>query len=261
MKDRIISGTIIALIFALGFFLGPVAFKILIGAVAILAYKEIITLPKVMDKLNLPIIILGLIGFMALIYIVNDGYALYLGVSYQTIAFLLFGMVIPTIFSKKYDTETSLFMFTLLFLLGMALNSMVMLDSINKWILLYVIIVICATDIFALFIGSYIGTHKLSSISPHKAIEGSLGGIICASIIGTFYYLAVIGNTSVLRIVLMSILISVFGQIGDLFFSKIKRENKIKDYSNLIKGHGGILDRIDSLVFGILLYTLLCTIL
>lgn len=87
--------------FALGFFLGPVAFKILIGAVAILAYKEIITLPKVMDKLNLPIIILGLIGFMALIYIVNDGYALYLGVSYQTIAFLLFGMVIPTIFSKN----------------------------------------------------------------------------------------------------------------------------------------------------------------
>ena len=62
MKDRIISGTIIALIFALGFFLGPVAFKILIGAVAILAYKEIITLPKVMDKLNLPIIILGLLS-------------------------------------------------------------------------------------------------------------------------------------------------------------------------------------------------------
>ena len=176
MKDRNISGTNIALIIALGYFLGHVAFKILIGAVAILAYKEIITLPKVIDKLNLPIIILGLIGFMALIYIVNDGYALYLGVSYQTIAFLLFGMVIPTIFSKKYDTETSLFMFTLLFLLGMALNSMVMLDSINKWILLYVIIVICATDIFALFIGSYIGTHKLSNISPHKTIEGYLGG-------------------------------------------------------------------------------------
>ena len=109
MKDRIISGFIIAFVFALGFLLGPVAFKILIGAVAILAYKEIITLPKVKDKLNLPIIIFGLISFMALIYIVNDGYALYLGVSYQTIALLLFAMVIPTIFSKKYDTETSLF--------------------------------------------------------------------------------------------------------------------------------------------------------
>ena len=67
MKNRIISGAIITLIFCLGFFLGPVAFKILIGAVAILAYKEIITLPKVKDKLSLPIIILGLISFMALI--------------------------------------------------------------------------------------------------------------------------------------------------------------------------------------------------
>ena len=65
----------------------------------------------------------------------------------------------------------------------------------------------------------------------------------------------------VLRITVMSILISVFGQIGDLFFSKIKRENNIKDYSHLIKGHGGILDRLDSLIFGVLLYTLLCTIL
>ena len=92
-------------------------------------------------------------------------------------------------------------------------------------------------------------------------MEGALGGLVCATIIGTFYYLAVIGNQSVLRVIIMSILISVFGQIGDLFFSKIKRENKIKDYSNIIPGHGGILDRIDSLLFGVLLYTLLCTIL
>ena len=152
-------------------------------------------------------------------------------------------------------------MFTLLFLIGLSFNSMIMLDMANKYLLLYIIVVIVATDVFALLIGKYVGTHKLSSISPHKTIEGALGGIISASIIGTFYYLAVIGNMGVLRITIMSILISVFGQIGDLFFSKIKRENNIKDYSHLIKGHGGILDRLDSLIFGVLLYTLLCTIL
>ena len=261
MRDRIISGAIITIIFLAAFFLGPVAFKILIGAVAILAYKEIITLPKVKSKLNIPIIILGLISFMSLIYVVNDTYALYIGASYQMIAFLLFSLIIPTIFSKRYDTETSLFMFTLLFLIGLSFNSMIMLDMANKYLLLYIIVVIVATDVFALLIGKYVGTHKLSSISPNKTIEGSLGGIVCSSIIGTFYYLAVIGNMGVLRIVVMSILISVFGQIGDLFFSKIKRENEIKDYSHLIKGHGGILDRLDSLIFGVLLYTLLCTIL
>lgn len=261
MRDRIISGAIIVGVFLAAFFLGPVAFKILIGVVAILAYKEIITLPKVKNKLNIPIIILGLISFMSLIYVVNDSYALYVGVSYQTLAFMLFSLIIPTIVSKKYDTETSLFMFTLLLLIGLSLNSILMLDVANKYLLLYIVIVIAATDVFALLIGKYVGTHKLSSISPKKTVEGSLGGIVCSSIIGTFYYLAVIGNIGVLRIVFMSILISVFGQIGDLFFSKIKRENNLKDYSNLIKGHGGILDRIDSLIFGVLLYTLLCAIL
>lgn len=261
MKNRIISGAIITIIFLSAFFLGPITFKILVGSVALLAYKEIITLPNVKSKLNIPIIILGLIAFMSLIYVVNDTYALYVGVSYQMIAFMLFSLIIPTIFSRRYDTETSLFMFTLLFLIGLSFNSMVMLDMANKYLLLYIIVVIVATDVFALLIGKYVGTHKLSSISPHKTIEGALGGIISASIIGTFYYLAVIGNMGVLRITVMSILISVFGQIGDLFFSKIKRENNIKDYSHLIKGHGGILDRLDSLIFGVLLYTLLCTIL
>ena len=259
MKNRIISGAIITIIFLSAFFLGPITFKILVGAVALLAYKEIITLPNVKSKLNIPIIILGLIAFMSLIYVVNDTYALYVGVSYQMIAFMLFSLIIPTIFSRRYDTETSLF--TLLFLIGLSFNSMIMLDMANKYLLLYIIVVIVATDVFALLIGKYVGTHKLSSISPHKTIEGALGGIISASIIGTFYYLAVIGNMGVLRITFMSILISVFGQIGDLFFSKIKRENNIKDYSHLIKGHGGILDRLDSLIFGVLLYTLLCTIL
>lgn len=261
MRDRIIGGALIAIIFLVSFFLGPVAFKILVGVIAILAFKEIITLPKVKGRLNIPIIVISLISFMSLIYVVNDNYALYIGASYQMIAFMLFSLIVPTIFSKKYDTETSLFMFTLLFLIGLSLNSMIMLDMANKYLLLYIIVVIVATDVFALLIGSYVGTHRLSNISPKKTIEGSLGGIICSSIIGTFYYLAVIGNLGILRIVVMSILISVFGQIGDLFFSKIKRENDIKDYSHLIKGHGGILDRIDSLIFGVLLYTLLCTIL
>ena len=132
MRDRIIGGALIAIIFLASFFLGPVAFKILVGVVAILAFKEIITLPKVKGRLNIPIIVISLISFMSLIYVVNDSYALYIGASYQMIAFMLFSLIVPTIFSKKYDTETSLFMFTLVFLIGLSLNSMIMLDMANK---------------------------------------------------------------------------------------------------------------------------------
>jgi len=260
MKKRIISGIVMSIIFTISFLLGPIAFKILIGAVALFAFKEIITLPNIKDHLNIPIIILGLISLMSLIYIVNDNYALYVGFSYQSLIFMLFTLIIPILFIKKYDTETALYYMVLLLILGLSSNSAIMLYTSNKWLLLYIILVICVTDIGAYFIGSYVGTHKLSKISPNKTVEGSIGGIICSSIIGAFYYMAVINKASVLRIIFISILISIFGQIGDLFFSKIKRENNIKDFSNLIPGHGGMLDRIDSLIFGILLYTLICTI-
>ena len=118
-----------------------------------------------------------------------------------------------------------------------------------------------STDIFAYLIGSLIGSHKFSKISPNKSIEGSIAGSLCATIIGTFYYLAVIDGSHVLNIIILTLIISLVSQMGDIFFSKIKRENGIKDFSKVIVGHGGILDRLDSLIFAILVYIILCTIL
>ena len=63
-----------------------------------------------------------------------------------------------------------------------------------------------------------------------------------------------IGNMSLILVILMSLLLSICGQIGDLFFSLIKRENDVKDFSNLIPGHGGILDRLDSIIFILLTF-------
>ena len=149
--------------------------------------------------------------------------------------------------------------FTLL--LGMLFNSVIMLYESNKWILLYIVLVSMSTDIFAYLIGSLIGCHKVSKISPNKSIEGCIAGSLCATIIGTFYYLAVIDGSHVLNIIILTLIISLVSQMGDIFFSKIKRENGIKDFSKVIVGHGGILDRLDSLIFAILVYIILCTIL
>ena len=94
-----------------------------------------------------------------------------------------------------------------------------------------------------------IGKHKLTKISPKKTIEGSVVGTIVSTIIATTYYAMFISNENIIKIIFVVIILSIIGQIGDLFFSLIKRENDIKDFSNLIPGHGGVLDRIDSIIF------------
>ena len=106
------------------------------------------------------------------------------------------------------------------------------------------------TDTFAYFIGSKYGKRKLfPKISPKKSLEGFIGGLIFGSLISTIFYVLVIGNVSIISIFVLSILLSTIGQFGDLAFSYIKRYFNIKDFSNIMPGHGGILDRLDSIIF------------
>ena len=119
----------------------------------------------------------------------------------------------------------------------------------------YVIICGWTTDIFAYLAGKILNNrkHKFSKVSPKKSIEGCIAGAIGAVIVSLIY--TVICNTyfftniSYIYIILISLLLSIIGQIGDFAASSIKRYNEIKDYGNLIPGHGGILDRIDSILF------------
>ncbi len=108
------------------------------------------------------------------------------------------------------------------------------------------------TDIFAYLVGVTLGKHKFSEISPKKSIEGCIGGIIGCLVffVGYSYYLNSIGME--LNYILMGILgivTSVIAQIGDFTASSIKRFCEIKDYGNIMPGHGGVLDRFDSILF------------
>ena len=93
-------------------------------------------------------------------------------------------------------------------------------------------------------------------ISPHKTWEGFIGGLIGGSIVGLIVYSNLLGSLT-FKAILVTFILSFIGQIGDLFYSKIKRENKIKDFSNLMPGHGGVLDRVDSLSFVVFAYVIL----
>jgi phosphatidate cytidylyltransferase len=123
------------------------------------------------------------------------------------------------------------------------------LDNGFYWtILTFATIWIC--DSAAYFIGKKFGKHKLMSVvSPKKTIEGAIAGFIAALIFFIFASNYLINEISLTTSIVLGVVIGIFGQIGDLIESKIKRDVGAKDSSNLIPGHGGILDRFDSIIF------------
>lgn len=135
-------------------------------------------------------------------------------------------------------------------------------NKVNGRMFAYVYSIVCLTDVFAYFVGVKFGKHKLCpTISPKKSVEGAIGGTIVGALAGTGIALLfrvvpfdnTMGTGTIVLIVsitfVLSVLISICSQFGDLFASVLKRENEIKDYGNILPGHGGIMDRFDSLVF------------
>lgn len=123
----------------------------------------------------------------------------------------------------------------------------------GKFLVWYIFSCAWGTDVFAYIFGKWIGKHKFSKISPNKSIEGCISGIIGAillSLLFTYIFNSFFGMAfSYINTIIISIILSVVGQIGDFSASSIKRYVGIKDFSNLIPGHGGMLDRLDSVIF------------
>ena len=177
-----------------------------------------------------------------------------------------------SVFDKKFKITYAMYTFTTIVYLALGLKGMLYLRSLTAIVgdsdvnstfgllmLCYVLLVTCATDIFAYFGGmtcyKLLGeskVHKLNErISPKKTIEGTIVGTLLATTFGFFFGIYAINNGSYNKWYLMLILsfvLSITGQIGDLLLSALKRHYRIKDFSNLLPGHGGVLDRIDSML-------------
>jgi phosphatidate cytidylyltransferase len=117
------------------------------------------------------------------------------------------------------------------------------------WIFL-LLAIIFAGDTGAFYVGSYLGRHKLCpAISPGKTIEGAIGGLTANLVVGAIGKAFFLPDLPWSLSVLFFLAVGIAGQLGDLFESEMKRSSNIKDSSNILPGHGGILDRIDALLF------------
>ena len=124
-------------------------------------------------------------------------------------------------------------------------------DGVYVYLLAFIGAWVC--DTFAYFVGKFFGKHKLiPEISPKKTIEGSIGGIVFT--VGAFALYALIVNNvfeqqlSYVKLCIIGLVLSIVSQIGDLIASTVKRQYNLKDYGNLFPGHGGVLDRFDSVM-------------
>lgn len=173
--------------------------------------------------------------------------------SVPTILIILFAQVVATEMKTNFKDIAYTFLgifYVVFFIMLIAFIYGMPNGNVLIW---YALFAAWGTDIFAYFIGKYLGKHKFSKVSPKKTIEGCAGGTIGAVILMLAYtyfankYWGM--NYSYLYVGAIGVILSLVGQIGDFAASSIKRYVDIKDFSNLIPGHGGILDRIDSLIF------------
>lgn len=251
---RVISALIIFLIIALFIFLGSFPFFIFVATLSILATNEFANLlPLDYKKNKFFLVILNLV-IVLFTYLSSNNY---LNLSIGFFIALIFSiLIIYHILKNSYHKIIYNLGINILGLvyIGGGMSFFILLRNIDVstihetipiWLAL---ISTWTTDIGAFFTGKLFGKKPLASkISPNKTIEGALGGIILNLIIINIFVFSI--NLFSFHWIIYGILSAIFAIFGDLFESSIKRDMDIKDTGNLIPGHGGILDRFDSLIF------------
>lgn len=200
----------------------------IVGIIGICAYYSAILLTGISTYIMLILIII--ISFIMMVYVFSFP-------KYEA------RQVMAVVFSLLYAPVMLSFLYLTRELPAGAF--FVWLTFIGSWI----------CDTCAYLVGRAIGKHKLAPVlSPKKSIEGAVGGVLGAALVGFLYAfvlvrLDVIGSKMLLFYPVITTVCSLFSQIGDLAASGIKRNHDIKDYGKLIPGHGGIMDRFDSVIF------------
>jgi len=243
MKTRVITA-IVAL--PLLFFVLISGGKVLLAATLLLSLIGLYEFYKAVSKSYKPIVWSGYIMTIALFGgFIGDFSKDYFTMIVTMFLFILLGVVVFT----KNTLPGAMVTFIGFFYVSFSLSHLMMIsDMDHNFFIWYPFIIAFVTDTFAYFTGKLIGKHKLiPSVSPNKTIEGSIGGIV-ACLIVSYLYAVWFKPDFQFYAIFLGLIGSIFSQVGDLIASKIKRIFDIKDFGKIMPGHGGVLDRFDSLI-------------
>lgn len=256
MKKRIISAIIMAIIFIPLLIIGNLPFTICISILSMASIYELLKL-----KPNLPLIIKIFTYLETLIIVLFN--TLKLNGNENTLLMLLLVINLSLLVfiddREKYNYKDAFYLIGIILFIGISFKNFIYLRDKSLNTLIYLFLITITTDSFALFTGKLFGKHKLApNISPNKTIEGSIGGSIVGTIAASIFYILVIKDfKNIFMVIALTLFLTIIGQLGDLIKSSIKRYEGIKDFSNLIPGHGGIIDRLDSIIFVMMTYILI----
>ena len=266
MKQRVISAIVMIAIVVPIFIIGGNLYKLAIFLIAMLGMKEYLDIKETKKELPIFIKLMAYLFVPMVLLTVDVSNKLVMTVDFRVITSLIIVLLLPVVLYHKretYSINDANYVFMGIMFLGIAMSLFITYFEMNKNLLLYLVLITVITDTFAYLTGMLVGKHKLLEvISPKKTIEGFIGGTLFGVFVAALFYATVVDSSVKLAALIpVTFTLSVIGQLGDLFFSAIKRYFDKKDFSNLMPGHGGILDRLDSLIFVLLAYSFFLTVL
>lgn len=245
---RVVIGLLLAVL-GLGAVAWPPAFTLIVLLVATGCLYEFAGLTaRKGPMIELPVAMAAVWAYVALTYF---------GEIHHYEGILLAGTVVVALATAAFTAEAGYFArsgYTLLGVLyiGKLLTYFIAVRALPLGITwtVWLIVLVAFTDIFAMLVGSALGRHQLTRLSPKKTVEGAIGGLVATTLAGVAIALVPWAHVAWWQGAIVGALVSIAAQAGDLVESALKRDAAVKDAGSLISGHGGVLDRFDSYIFG-----------
>lgn len=255
-RTRLISGVILVMIALAVIIAGGPVLAVALLVISIIGMNELYRALKVEDQKISPLALVGYLGcaiYYLLVFLNLSAYTMTV-----TLTILICVMAVYVFTYPRYRTDQVTGAFFGFLYVAVMLSCIYELRNMEHgvWLVWLIFLASWGSDTCAYCVGMLIGKHKMTpKLSPKKSVEGAVGGVVGAALLGGIYARAIAGRLDadstqlVLSFAAICVVGALISMVGDLAASAIKRNHDIKDYGKLIPGHGGILDRFDSVIF------------